>query len=135
MPLTDDALNELLGGRHVAVLATIDRHGRPHQTPVWYLWRDGVALVVTERASQKARNIGRNAAVSLCIDTKTPPYSVAVIQGEAVESQTEFQQARRALWEHYVGVDQAREVLAARPTDTAISVLFEIVPRRIVSSG
>lgn len=135
MPLTDDALDSLLDGRHVAVLATIDGRGRPHQAPVWYLWRDGRAMVITERASQKARNIERNATVSLCIDTKQPPYEVAVIVGEAIESEQDFQAARLALWEHYVGLEQARAVIAERPTNVATSVLYEIVPTRVVSSG
>jgi PPOX class probable F420-dependent enzyme len=135
MPLSDDALNALLDGRHVAVLATIDRHGRPHQAPVWYLWRDGRALVVTERRSQKARNIERHAEVSLCVDTKQPPYEVAVIQGRAVESERDFQAARLALWEHYVGAEEARCVVTERPTDDTVSVLYEIIPDRIISSG
>lgn len=135
MPLSDEALNALLAGRHVAVLATIDGHGRPHQAPVWYLWRDGRALVITERGSQKARNIERHAEVSLCIDTRRPPYEVAVIRGRAVESGEDFQATRFALWEHYVGAEEARRVVAERPTDDTVSVLYEIVPERIVSSG
>jgi PPOX class probable F420-dependent enzyme len=135
MPLSDESLNTLLAGRHVAVLATVDRNGHPHQAPVWYLWRDGRALVITERASQKARNIERHAEVSLCVDTKRPPYEVAVIRGRAVESQEDFQTTRLALWEHYVGVEEARRVVSERPTDDTRSVLYEIVPTRIISSG
>ena len=135
MPLTDEALDQLLGGRHVAVMATVDRHGRPHQAPVWYLWRDGVALVLTERASQKARNIERNAEVSLCVDTKAPPFRVAIIRGEARVRDVDYNEERRRLFEHYIGVDQAEAAMAARPIDADASVVFEIVPRRIVSSG
>ena len=63
MPLSDDALDSLLDGRHVAVLATIGRRGRPHQAPVWYLWRDGRALVITatwrpEGAQHRAQRHG-----------------------------------------------------------------------------
>ena len=35
--MSDDELNELLGGAHVAVLGTVDAQGRPHLAPIWYL--------------------------------------------------------------------------------------------------
>ena len=135
MPLSDDALDELMSGRHVAVLATVDRHGRPHQAPVWYLWRDGVALVLTERASQKALNIERNAQVSLCIDTKEPPFRVAIIRGEARALDVDYNEERRRLFERYIGVDEAEAAMAARPIDADASVVFEIVPSRMITSG
>lgn len=135
MPLDPDALEELLSGAHVAVLATLGRDGGPHQAPVWYLWRDGVALVLTERASQKARNIERDPRVSLCVDTKVPPLRSAVVYGRARERAVDYHEERRRLFEQYIGVEGAEAALAARPIDGAASVVFEIVPERIVSSG
>ena len=58
-----------------------------------------------------------------------------MIVGEAVESEQDFQATRLALWEHYVGLEQARTVIAERPTNVETSVLYEIVPTRVVSSG
>ncbi len=129
------ALADLMSGRHVAVLATVDRHGRPHQAPDWNLWRDGVPLVLTERASQKARNIERNAQVSLCVDTKEPPFRVAIIRGEARALDVDYNEERRRLFERYIGVDEAEAAMVARPIDADASVVFEIVPSRMITSG
>ncbi len=135
MPQSDQAFEELMAGRHVAVLATIDRDGRPHQAPVWYTWRDGEAIVLTERRSQKWRNIERNPAASLCVDTKQPPFAVATLYGDAEELALDYTAERMQLYERYVGAEQARETLSDQPLDAAGSVVFRIRPTRVVTSG
>ena len=42
---------------HIAVLATRGADGRPHAAPIWYLYEDGVFVMITGRRSTKARNI------------------------------------------------------------------------------
>ena len=39
--MTDDFREEFLAGANVAILGTVDAKGRPHATPVWYLYDDG----------------------------------------------------------------------------------------------
>ncbi|MDA1062016.1 MAG: TIGR03618 family F420-dependent PPOX class oxidoreductase [Chloroflexi bacterium] len=135
MPLSEPDFEQLMAGRHIAVLATIDRHGRPHQAPVWYTWRGGQAVVLTERHSQKWRNIERNPAASLCIDTKQPPLLMALLFGDAEELHVDYAAERAQLYERYVGAEQARARLGDSPIDPTASVVFAIRPSRIVTSG
>lgn len=39
----------------------MDRNGRSHAVPVWYLWKEETFRVVTERGSQKHRNVTHSA--------------------------------------------------------------------------
>lgn len=135
MPLPEDAFEQLMAGPHIAVLATIDEHGGPHQAPIWYTWRDGAAVMLTERSSKKWRNIQRNPAASLCIDTKQPPLQVATLYGDAEELPADYAAELLKLYERYVGPEEARTTLAGRSSDGAASVVFRIKPARIVTSG
>jgi PPOX class probable F420-dependent enzyme len=67
----------LLGGKGIAFLGTIGKHGEPHVTPSWYLW-DGehVCLSLVE-GRQKLRNLRRDPRLSLSIvDPADPRYYV-----------------------------------------------------------
>ena len=53
-------------------------------TPIWYLYRDGRILMRTGRASVKARNIQRDARVTVCVQDERPPYASITVHGRAV---------------------------------------------------
>ena len=65
------------------MLATLGRDGRPHAAPIWYLYEDGVFVMITGRRSQKHRNIERQPDVTLVIDRCTLPYCAVMVQGTA----------------------------------------------------
>lgn len=52
---------------HLCTLSTLDRHGAPHAVPVGAtLDRDeGCAWIITRRGSQKVRNLGRDARLTI----------------------------------------------------------------------
>ncbi|HJS99056.1 MAG TPA: pyridoxamine 5'-phosphate oxidase family protein [Terriglobales bacterium] len=81
---SDVLVKELLSGRYVASLATENQDGSIHMVAVWY-WFDGAKIyVATAARSQKARNLGRNATVSLMIDSRDPGASRGInIAGRA----------------------------------------------------
>src|SRR3990172_4504248 len=79
-----DKWERFLRGRHVAVLGTIGGDGAPVLTPIWYLYRDGRILMRTGRASVKARNIQRDARVTVCVQDARPPYASIPVHGRAV---------------------------------------------------
>jgi general stress protein 26 len=56
--------------------------GRPHSIPVWGFWLDGALYFGTSRSSRKARNLARNAAVSIHLDSGD---DVVILEGTAVE--------------------------------------------------
>jgi PPOX class probable F420-dependent enzyme len=137
MALSEAEVDELLGGAHVAVLGTVDARGRPHQVPIWYGWKDGAALMLTDRASQKWRNLLARPHASLCIDTKDPPYRGAILRGEVEEASDE--DYRALLHEfaiHYLGQQGGDEYAASSSTgDPATSVAFRLKPSRTISWG
>ena len=136
MALSADELNELLGGAHVAVLGTVDAQGRPHLAPIWYLWRDGEALMLTARSSKKWRNILGNPNASLCVDTKEPPYAAAVLQGEVEEApEIEYVPLLREMAIHYLGERGGNQYADSSTTGDASSVVFRLRPSRVVSAG
>jgi PPOX class probable F420-dependent enzyme len=57
-----------LDAPRLAVLATVNPDGSPHQTVVWYeLQGDGI-LLNTRRGRKKQRNLARDPRVSLCVE-------------------------------------------------------------------
>ena len=78
-PSPDDFLEEA----NIAILATVDRRGRPHAAPVWYLYDDGMLVISTGQGSQKHRNIEANAEITVVVDRRTLPYFALMIHGAA----------------------------------------------------
>lgn len=133
MTTTDDELNELLSAPHIAVLGTVDPQGRPHQVPIWYLWRGGEALMLTARSSKKWRNILASPNASLCVDIKQPPYKVAVLQGEASEAtEIEYVPLLREMAIHYLGERGGNQYADDSTAESATSVVFRLKPDRII---
>ena len=134
MAMSEADVEALLSGAHVAIVATVDPHGRPHQAPIWYLWRDGEALMLTARSSKKWRNILQNPNASLSVDTKAPPYQAVVLHGEASEApELEYKPLLRELAIHYLGERGGNEYADNSTTgDPASSVVFRLKPSRIV---
>jgi hypothetical protein len=56
--------------------------GRPHAMPMWGLWMDGRFYFGTDRGSRKARNLARNAAVVVHLESGD---EVVVLEGVAEE--------------------------------------------------
>ncbi len=54
--------------------------GKPHLAPIWHVWHEGAAYVMTKGDSVRARNIARNSAVSLSLPD---PMQVLIIEGTA----------------------------------------------------
>ena len=73
--ISDAAVQELLAGRYVASLATVNTDGSIHMVAVWY-WFDGANIfVATSGRSRKARNLHSNSKASLMIDSRDPAAS------------------------------------------------------------
>jgi|SRR5579859_892924 len=56
--------------------------GRPHSIPVWGFWLDGAFYFGTARSSRKSRNLARNPAISVHLDSGD---DVVILEGGAVE--------------------------------------------------
>ena len=66
-----------------AKLATVRPDGRPHVVPIWFE-RDGEQILFTTwHTSVKARNLGHNPWLSLCVDDEAPPFAYVKVDGTA----------------------------------------------------
>lgn len=111
-------------------LATVRADGSPHIAPVWYRFEDGAFLVLTERGSQKHRNVERDARVEFCIDDDRPPYHTVLVRGRATAAETPGEAWREALAVHYLGEEAGRRYVRENP-DTD-NVMLRIVPEKVV---
>lgn len=113
-------------GRELTIwIATAREDGRPHLTPVWYVWLEGKLYVAISSDSQKFANLRGNQAVSLALpDTE----SVIVLEGEAHAAN---RQTADALGEHFFH----KYEWDFRHDESADWRLVEIIPRKILAWG
>ncbi|MBF6600529.1 MAG: PPOX class F420-dependent oxidoreductase [Dehalococcoidia bacterium] len=113
----------------IARLATVGRDGAPHIAPVWYRFADGAFLVLTDRGTQKHRNIERDPRVELCIDDERPPYHTVIVRGRASVEPAPGEAWRLALAIHYLGEEAGRRYVEANASPHG--VLLRIPPERV----
>jgi hypothetical protein len=66
--MTAEEADAFLEEQRVVVVATNGRDGWPHLMPLWYVMRDGRVWGWTYAKSQKARNMERDARVTLQVE-------------------------------------------------------------------
>ena len=116
------AQREFLGGRHYAIVGTLNHDGSIQQTVVWYLL-DGDAIRFSIGAgSVKARNLRRSPTISVTIEDGPRSLSLG---GTAVVEPAD-PQLRLALAQRYLGPDRAAEWVARRPEAPRASVRMTI---------
>lgn len=67
------ALAQALGAAKYIYLTTYDPAGRPGTVPVWCWLHDGAVYFTTQRASLKARRIGRSGQVTVHVGRRDGP--------------------------------------------------------------
>jgi PPOX class probable F420-dependent enzyme len=120
---------KFLGKPRIGRLATIRRDGAPHIAPVWFMFEDGALLVLTDRGSQKHRNIERDPRVEFCVDEEQPPYHTVIVRGRATVEEPRGAAWRLALAVHYLGADGGRRYVETTPAGD--EVLLRIQPERV----
>jgi general stress protein 26 len=69
-----------LGRESTIWVVTVRRDGRPHLTPVWYIWLEDRIYIAIGTDSQKFANLRGNQSVAIALpDTE----SVIILEGEA----------------------------------------------------
>ena len=103
---TDELLNEPI----ISMITTLRADGSPHTTPVWHLADGDEIVVAVGRSTVKARNVGRDPSVSLCVVegslTRTasdPPQRWVLVNGTARISEDRVEELVRAVSYHYLG--------------------------------
>jgi PPOX class probable F420-dependent enzyme len=75
-----------LEGEQVAWFGTVGRDGFPHAVPVWFLWRDGRAIILSQPRTAKVRNLRENDRVMLHLEAGDDGEQLLVLQGVATIS-------------------------------------------------
>jgi PPOX class probable F420-dependent enzyme len=142
-PFAFDAADEVhartlarLDSEQVAWFGTIGRDGFPHAVPIWFLWRDGRALIMSEPATAKVRNLRANDRVLLHLEAGHDGEQLTVLRGTAVISPEPA-----AVW-----VDRIGEAYTAKydawlqrlglTTETMAqkySVMIEVTPLKLIA--
>ena len=95
-----------------AVLATTCRDGMAHAVPVWFRYCEGTFRIITERGSQKHRNIQRTGRATLCVDERDGSLRYVMAEGPVRVVDTVTADERLSLYSHYRGRDRAEKVVA-----------------------
>jgi PPOX class probable F420-dependent enzyme len=128
--VTAEERDAFLAESNVAVLATVDRQGRAHAAPIWYLYDGGVFIMSTGVGSQKHRNVEANPNVTLVVDRRTLPYYAVMARGAVDIGPTLSDDDRRRLVRRYLDEDQARRYME-RVSDQD-SVSLRLKPRKLI---
>jgi PPOX class probable F420-dependent enzyme len=80
---TEEYRSFLLDRARTASLATVRADGRPHVAPIWFDLDGDTFVFTTWETTVKARNMRRDARVSLCVDDEEPPFSFVLVEGNA----------------------------------------------------
>ncbi len=97
--------------------------GRAHLAPIWHVWHNQRAYVVTQPNSVRARNIALQPAVSLALPD---PMSVLIVEGTA-QPVPEQVADLRPLFRAKFNWDIA--------TDADYGLIIEVTPRKIMAWG
>ncbi len=81
--LTEKQLNELLERPLLCKLASIQKNGWPHVTPMWFAHEGNNILVIGRKHSSWVQNVKHNPKVALVIDDPNPPQPKVHVWGEA----------------------------------------------------
>ena len=123
----------MLDRARTAVLATVRADGRPHAAPIWFDLDDDILVFTTGENTVKARNMRREARVSLCIDEEEPPFHFVVIEGEAdlTSGHPDLLYWATRIGGRYMGSDRADEY--GRRNAVEGELLVRVAPQKIVA--
>ena len=142
-PFVFDPANEVharalrrLETEQVAWFGTTGRDGYPHAVPIWFLWREGRALIMSEPETAKVRNLRADERVLLHLEAGHDGEQLTVLRGTAaisvepastwVERIGEAYTAKYDAWLQRLGLTTA--TMAER-----YSVLIEVTPHRLIA--
>lgn len=125
-----------LGSEQIAWIGTTGRDGYPHAVPIWFLWRDGRALVFSEPNTAKVRNLRADPRVVLHLEAGDDHEQLTVLRGRADLSPTPTVE-----WLDSVGGEYERKYrgglaglkLTLPDMAARYSVVIEITPLQLIA--
>ena len=120
LKLNDKAIG-LLAGKNFGYLATTNKDGSPHVTPVWVDREGDLILVNSVVGRTKVRNAKRNPKVAIAITDASNQYNMVTYRGTVVAQTTKgAAEHLDKLYRKYTGKgkhtgDDTRIILKIRP--------------------
>lgn len=121
-----------------ARLATLDRDGFPHVTPLWFLWAEGSFFMTSIADRPHVDRLSRDPRAGICIDVEESQRSDGQRPNRQVRAvgRAELYPDAGAVWttritEKYVVGPAAAETIAARAHDDR--VVIRLRPDRLVA--
>ncbi len=122
-----EVARELLDGKNFATLATVGPAGQPQSSVVWVA-RDGDAVVFsTTSRRQKARNVARDARVSVSVFDLENPYRSVEIRGTAELVPDPDKALPVRLSRKYLGTDPPNE------SDDEVRLIIRVTPEKVLT--
>jgi nitroimidazol reductase NimA-like FMN-containing flavoprotein (pyridoxamine 5'-phosphate oxidase superfamily) len=128
------AESAFVASRRVAYLGSAYPDGGPHVVPISTVLDMDRLVFATDRNAQKVRNIQAYPHVAICFDEYSENWSElqqVIVFGHAyfVQSGPEFARDRQLLYDAFTQYE------SEAPIEEVSSVIVEVRPERIVSSG
>lgn len=125
-----------LRSEQIGWLGTTGRDGFPHAVPIWFLWHDDRALIFSEPATAKVRNIRADQRVALHLEAGEDGESLTVLRGIAT-----LRPEPASAWLDRIGDDYARKYasgLALQGNTLAqmaerYTVVIEVTPHQLIA--
>lgn len=133
-PFSEQARQEFLAAKHIAVISVATEDGRPPvSVPIWYGYEPGGNILInTGAATRKARLLEKAGAVTVVVQQEELPYQYVIVEGTVVDvAKPSPQESREQIAIRYLGEENGKK-FASGPGDG--SVLFTIRPDRWISA-
>jgi nitroimidazol reductase NimA-like FMN-containing flavoprotein (pyridoxamine 5'-phosphate oxidase superfamily) len=136
--MSETEVDELLALDVPARLATLDGHGFPHVTPLWFIWEGGAFYMTSISDRPHLRRLARDARAGLVVDAEQPerddgqrPNRQVRAVGRAVVFEDSDAQWTRRITEKYVhGAGRAPQ-LRSRTADRRVVICLR--PERMTA--
>ena len=130
--MTKQAREAFLADVHVGVISIPEDGRGPLSVPVWYAYEPGGELrFVTGKTSRKGRLLERAGRFSLCVQTETPPYTYASVEGPIVAiERSDLERDLRPIARRYLGVKGGDDYIARTRAEHGDNVLVRMRPER-----
>jgi PPOX class probable F420-dependent enzyme len=128
----------VLGSDVPARLATLDRDGFPHVTPLWFVWADGAFYMTSLVDRPHVRRLLRDPRAGVCVDVEDPER----VDGQRPNRQVraigtaELKPDHAATWttritQKYVRGPAATQRIESRAADERIAICLR--PTRLIA--
>jgi len=120
-PPVSDAVSDLLGRPHKAVMATADANGQPILVATWYLWEDGRVLLNMDKRRKRVARLAEDPRVSLLVLADDWDTYVS-LQGRVVKTYDDLDMSDI----NRIAVHYGEDGFAGTPESRRVSFLVEV---------